>query len=291
MVSGDLFWVRLVRLGLSAGKKDGDYKNKIAIALKEIEIQRRELEGSEGQALREEAEALRLDREGAPGEEQVQGERLRQRAHRAQEDHQDSRGERARPNPGLAAASEHHGGRGRDGPRGDRLQVAEVVSKTMEGFVPALDATSASINNTLTETMAQMGQISPGDNRGRPHRERRGAGRAGQEVRRGAGREAQGEPARDAEQVRAEITQTEDHIPHPRDRRRRRGGEPDTRHHLLGAGPDPKVESEVLRYAIAHNGVIDISETSMNLGIPQDEVEHSMIRLVAAGQGKVTAQE
>ena len=36
----------------------------------------------------------------------------------------------------------------------------------------------------------------------------------------------------------------------------------------------------------AHNGVIDISETSMNLGIPQDEVEHSMIRLVAAGKVK-----
>ena len=32
----------------SDGKKDGDYKNKIAVALKEIEIQRRELEGLKG---------------------------------------------------------------------------------------------------------------------------------------------------------------------------------------------------------------------------------------------------
>jgi siroheme synthase len=51
---------------------------------------------------------------------------------------------------------------------------------------------------------------------------------------------------------------------------------------------DPKVENDVLRYATAHNGVIDVSETSANLGIPQDEVEQSMIRLVA--QGKVKSQ-
>jgi len=35
------------------------------------------------------------------------------------------------------------------------------VSKEMEGVIPALDAASTDINSTLVETMAQMGQISP----------------------------------------------------------------------------------------------------------------------------------
>jgi hypothetical protein len=55
---------------------------------------------------------------------------------------------------------------------------------------------------------------------------------------------------------------------------------------IFGPSTNPKIEGEVLRYATTHDGVIDISETSVNLGIPQDEVEHSTIRLVAAGKVK-----
>jgi hypothetical protein len=55
---------------------------------------------------------------------------------------------------------------------------------------------------------------------------------------------------------------------------------------IFSSVTDPKVENDVFQYAKAHNGVIDVSETSSSLGIPQDDVEHSVLRLVAQGKIK-----
>ena len=56
---------------------------------------------------------------------------------------------------------------------------------------------------------------------------------------------------------------------------------------IYSSPKDEKVEREVLRYASTHEGALDVSRTAQQLGIPQDQVEESMIHLVA--QGKVKA--
>ena len=159
----------------------------------------------------------------------------------------------------------------------------------MEEFVPALDATSASINNTLSETMAKMGQISPGFN---VDIQNDGAEELVEQARKFA--EDQAEQLKSSLNVMPSMFEEElhrseeDHIPILAS-----GEDGEEENIILGTvfepSDDTKIEGEVLRYATAHNGVVDISETAVNLGIPQDEVENSMIRLVAAGQGnKVT---
>jgi hypothetical protein len=55
---------------------------------------------------------------------------------------------------------------------------------------------------------------------------------------------------------------------------------------IYSAPKDEKVELEVLRYAATHEGALDVSRTSQQLGIPQDVVEQSMIHLVAQGKVK-----
>ena len=160
------------------------------------------------------------------------------------------------------------------------------VSKTMEGLVPALDATSASINNTLTETMAQMGQLSPDitvDVR------TENADELVEQARKFA--EEQAEQLRQSLQVMPSRFEeeihfaAEDHIPILAT-----GDEGEDESPILGtlfASPsEAKVEGEVLRYASTHDGKVDIPETSMRLGIPQDEVERSMISLMAQGKVK-----
>ena len=102
-------------LKLLGGRKDGEYKGKIVAALKEIEIQRRELEGLRGRLSERRQKLFDSTVQGGPGEEQVKGERLRQRARRGPQDHEGRRGERARPHTGDAQAAEHHGDRRRDG--------------------------------------------------------------------------------------------------------------------------------------------------------------------------------
>ena len=142
--------------------KDGDYKNKIVVALKEIEIQRRELEGLKGRL------AERRQKLFDSTVRSLQ-EKNKSKANVYANEHAEVRktiriveaSELALTQVSLRLQSIME--------VGDAMvhvtaafKSLKTVSKTMEDFVPALDATSTSINNTLTETMAQMGQISPG---------------------------------------------------------------------------------------------------------------------------------
>ncbi len=266
------------------GKKDGDYKNKIVLALKEIEVQRRELEGLK----------VRLsERRQRLFDSTVRAlqEKNKSKANVYANEHTELRktiriveaSELALTQVSLRLQSIMEVGDAMVHV-GAAFKSLKSISKTMEGFVPALDATSASINSTLTETMAQMGQISPGITVD-VHTEN--AEELVEQARKFA--EEQAEQLKRSLHVmpsryEQEIHQTDDHIPILAT------GDDGEENVVLGTifGPpnNPKVEGEVLRYATAHNGIIDISETSMNLGIPQDEVEHSMIRLVAAGKVK-----
>ena len=272
------------RLGSLLGRGERDYKTKIATALREIDLQRRELENLKGR-LSERRQRL--------FESTVRAlqEKNKSKANVYANEHTELRkvikiveaSELALTQVSLRLQSITEIGDAMVH-MGAAFRSLKSVSKTMEGFVPALDATSSSINDTLTETMAQMGQLSPTINVD-VHNEN--AEQLVEQARKFA--EEQSERLRQSLHVipsrfEQEIHSTDDHVP-----LLATGEDGDEESPILGtvfSSPDSaKVEGEVLRYASTHNGVVDISETSMRLGIPADEVEHSMIRLMA--QGKV----
>jgi division protein CdvB (Snf7/Vps24/ESCRT-III family) len=160
------------------------------------------------------------------------------------------------------------------------------ISKEVQGVIPALDAASTDINSTLVETMAQMGQISPNLNL---------------DIKTEDSEDLVEQARRYAEEQSARLRDSLNMMPGKFEEQVLRAAEDRTP--LLAAGveedenvvlgtiysapKDEKVEFEVLRYAATHEGALDISRTSQQLGIPQDLVEQSMIHLVA--QGKVKA--
>lgn len=274
-------------LKLLGGKKDGEYKSKIVTALKEIEIQRRELETLRGRL----SERRQMLFDSAVRALQ---EKNRSKANVYANEHAEmcktmkvvEASELALIQVTLRLQSIME--------IGDAMahmttafKSLKVVSKTMEGFVPALDATSESINNTLAETMAQMGNISPGIT---VDINNENAEELVEQARKFA--EEQAEKLKQSLHVmpsryEAEINQVEGRIPILATGEEYEGEEESpVLGTLFARKTDPKVENEVLRYAKDHNGVIDVTETSTNLGIPQDEVEVSMLRLVAQGKVK-----
>jgi len=274
-------------LKLLGGRKEGDYKSKISSAVKEIEIQRRELETLKGR-LSERRQKL--------FESTVRSvqEKNNSKANVYANEHAEVKktmkvveaSELALMQVSLRLQSIME--------IGDAMSHMTVafkslkgVSKTMGEYVPALDATSATINSALTETMAQMGQISP-TIQVDIHNEN--AEDLVEQARKFA--DEQAEKLKQSLHVmpskfKADLSVVEDRIPILAT-----GDDYEEESPVLGTlfsnRTDPKVENEVLSYATAHNGIIDVSETSIRLGIPQDEVEQSMIRLVA--QGKVKTQ-
>ncbi len=275
----------LSSLRLTGGRDDGEYRGKIVTALKEIEIQRRELEGLKGR-LSERKQKL------FDSTVRALQEKNKSKASVYANEHTEVRktmkvveaSELALIQVTLRLQSIMEIGDAMSHMT-SAFKSLKVVSKTMEGYVPALDATSESINNTLAETMAQMGQISPGiqvDIRNENAEE------LVEQARRFA--EEQAERLKQSLHVmpsrfEADINGVEDRVPVLAT-----GDDYEEESPILGtifsSRVDQQVETEVLTYANAHNGVIDVSETSTSLGIPQDEVEMSMIRLVAEGKVK-----
>ena len=139
----------------------------------------------------------------------------------------------------------------------------------MQGVIPALDAASTDINSTLVETMAQMGQISPSINIDIKTEN-------SEDLVEQAKRFAEEQSARLRDSLNMmpgkfeeQILRTADErTPAPGDGRRGRGGEL-VLGTLYSAPKDEKVEYEVLRYAATHEGAMDISRTSQQLGIPR----------------------
>jgi len=153
----------------------------------------------------------------------------------------------------------------------------------MQGVIPALDAASTDINSTFIETMARMGQISPSLN---IDVQTEGSEDLVEQAKRFA--EEQTQRMADSLQVMPERIQ--DQILRSSDERTPllATGADDEDQVALGtiyaAPKDDKVDFQVLTYAAAHEGAMDVSKTSQQLGIPQDVVEQSMIHLVAEGK-------
>jgi division protein CdvB (Snf7/Vps24/ESCRT-III family) len=159
------------------------------------------------------------------------------------------------------------------------------ISKEMQGVIPALDAASTDINSTLVETMAQMGQISPNINI---------------DIRTENTEDLIEQARKFAEEQSTRLKDSLNIMPGKFEEQIHRTaddhtallatGDDEEESVVLGtlysAPKDEKVDFEVLRYASTHEGALDISRTSQQLGIPQDLVEQSMIHLVAQGKVK-----
>lgn len=269
---------------LHRGRGGGKYKRKIAVALREIETQRRELD----------AIKLRLgERRQRLFETTVKAlhEKNKSKAAVYASEHNEVRkvskvvdaSELALTQVSLRLQSITE--------IGDAMwhmdaafRSLKLISKEMQGVMPALDAASTDINSTLVETMAQMGHVSPNfnidikteDSEDLVEQARRYAEEQSNRLR----DSLNVMPSRFEEQIK-----TEEHTPllATGDDEEEGGAVLGT---LYSGSKDDKVEHEVLRYAATHEGAMDVSKTSQQLGLPQELVEQSMIHLLAEGKVK-----
>jgi division protein CdvB (Snf7/Vps24/ESCRT-III family) len=165
------------------------------------------------------------------------------------------------------------------------FKVLRRVSKTVQGLVPALDQASADINNTLTETMAEMGNVSPQININIATE----SGEALVEEARKYAEEQAEEMSRKLAVPPKVIEQTvekaSERVP-----LLAAGGEDEERS-ILGVLYSPSkgadTEEQVLKYASIHGGAVDVTDASSVLNIPPDEVEHAMLKLVSEERVKL----
>ena len=169
------------------------------------------------------------------------------------------------------------------------FKVLRRVNKTVQGLVPSLDQASSEISNTLTETMAEMGNVSPS---------------ISLNIQTESGEELVEQAKRLAEQRAEEMKLT---LGVPQLRVENVAEDLERRVALLASGDDedsspplgllytpaenPEAEAQVLQYASIHNGSVDITDASTVLKLPTDDVEQAMLKLLSEGKLKVAQQE
>ena len=167
------------------------------------------------------------------------------------------------------------------------FKVLRKVNKTVQGLVPSLDQASSEINNALTETMAEMGNVTPSISLN-VHTE------SGEELVEQARKLAEDR----AEEMKRTLGVSTRQV-------QRRAEEFDMRTPLLATGDEedeeaamlgtiyrtqPAVEDaeeQVLQYAAIHNGDVDITDASTVLKMPPDDVEQAMLKLMSEGKVKI----
>lgn len=166
------------------------------------------------------------------------------------------------------------------------FKVLRRVNKTVQGLVPSLDQASADINNTLTETMAEMGHVSPSislniqteSGEELIEQARKLAEQRAEEMKMGLG----SSPRR----IQQEAEMLDKRIPILA------GGEESEEESailglLYGSPERENAEEEVLQYASIHDGSVDITDASTALKLPSDEVEQAMLKLLSEGKVKM----
>jgi division protein CdvB (Snf7/Vps24/ESCRT-III family) len=173
---------------------------------------------------------------------------------------------------------------------GMAFRVLRKVNKTVQGLVPSLDQASDEINTALTETMAEMGNVSPS---------------ISLNIQTESGEELVEQARKLAEERAEEMKRTM--VVSPR-QIQRNGEELERRVPLLATGeeedeesmalgtlyrtsPGEEVEEQVLQYAAIHNGSVDITDASTMLKMPSDDLEQAMLKLLAEGKVKINQQE
>jgi division protein CdvB (Snf7/Vps24/ESCRT-III family) len=167
------------------------------------------------------------------------------------------------------------------------FKALRKVNKTVQGIVPSLDQASNEINNALTETMSEMGHVSPSISLNIQTE-------SGEELFEQARRLAE-ERAEEMKHslVISPIRIQQDPVPESRVPLLATGEEDEEEASFLGTISKPRLvednEERVLQYAAIHNGRLDITDASGVLKMPSDEVEQAMLTLIS--QGKVKFSE
>jgi division protein CdvB (Snf7/Vps24/ESCRT-III family) len=170
------------------------------------------------------------------------------------------------------------------------FKVLRRVNKTVQGLVPSLDQASSEINNALTETMSEMGNVSPtislniktDSGEELVEQARRLAEERAEDMKRGI--------VISPIQVEKEVEIPERRIP------LLAGGDEELEEiTLLGTlyspAPVNNPEEQVLNYAAVHNGSVDVTDATTTLKIPSDDIEQVMLKLIGEGRVKVNQQE
>ena len=166
------------------------------------------------------------------------------------------------------------------------FKVLRKVNKTVQGLVPSLDQASNEFNDTLTETMAEMGNVSPS---------------ISLNIQTESGEELVEEARKLAEERAEEMKRSL--MVSPRQIQRQgedlvrkipllaTGDEDEEEAAMLGtlyrSHPVEDAEEQVLQYAAIHNGTVDILDVSTVLKMPSDDVEQAMLKLLSEGKVKV----
>jgi division protein CdvB (Snf7/Vps24/ESCRT-III family) len=164
------------------------------------------------------------------------------------------------------------------------------VNKTVQGLVPSIDQASDEINNALTETMAEMGHVSPSISLNIRTE-------TGEELVEQARRLAEER----AEEMKRSLSVASRQIKVGTEGFGTRvpllegGGVDEEENALLGTLYRPKPaeeeEEQVLQYAAIHSGNVNISDASTVLKMPSDAVEQAMLKLMSQGKVKFSDAE
>jgi division protein CdvB (Snf7/Vps24/ESCRT-III family) len=166
------------------------------------------------------------------------------------------------------------------------FKVLRKVNKTVQGLVPSIDQASAEINNALTETMAEMGNVSPSITLN---------------IRTESGEELVEQARKLAEERAGEMSESLGVSPLQIQRNTEgfdlrvpilaSGEEEDEEAAMLGtiyrSQPEEDTEEQVLQYAAIHSGNVDITDASTVLKLPSDDVEQAMLKLITEGKVKI----
>ena len=168
------------------------------------------------------------------------------------------------------------------------FKVLRKVNKTVQGLVPSLDQASDEINSALTETMSEMGHVSPS---------------ISLNIQTESGEELVEQARKLAEERADEMKRNLVVSPRllARESENYEGRVPLLEGMDEGADeesiigtiykprPVEETEERVLQYAAIHNGNVDITDASTVLKMPSDDVEQAMLTLIT--QGKVKLNE
>lgn len=167
------------------------------------------------------------------------------------------------------------------------FKVLRKVSKTVQGLVPSLDQASDEINNALTETMAEMGNVSPSISLNIQTESGEELIEQARKLAEERAEEMKKTLAVSPRQIQSGAEEFETRVP-----LLATGEEDDEEIAMLGtlyrAPPGQEIEEQVLQYAVIHNGNVDITDASTVLKMPSDEIEQTMLKLLSEGKVKVT---
>ena len=164
------------------------------------------------------------------------------------------------------------------------FKVLRTANKAVQGVVPSLDQTSDEFNAALTETMAEMGNVSPS---------------ISLNIKTESGEELVEQAKKLAEERADEMKRSLLISPRQLEKVAEEfgkvplleGGEADDEEAaVLGTiykdTPVRDAEEQVLKYAEVHKGNVDVGDASTALKLPSDDVEQVMLKLLSEGRVK-----